>query len=84
MTDTPHEEASPPTPHHAPPLPPAGAPLAAPQGPLQTALPAALTHADPRPPGAVEGAWPARKEPVRRPVDPAEVAWWKAHTIPAG
>jgi hypothetical protein len=35
---------------------------------------------DPRPPGEIPGAWPAHKEP--RPVDPAEVAWWKAHSLP--
>jgi hypothetical protein len=82
MTNT--EEASPPTPHNARPAGPVGPASAPVHVPLQTALPAALTRPDPRPPGAVEGAWPARKEPVRRPVDPAEVAWWKAHTIPAG
>jgi hypothetical protein len=80
MTEPATEEASPPTPHNAPPHGPVG-PAST---PVHEPLPAALTHVDPRPPGAVEGAWPVRKEPVRRPVDPAEVEWWKAHTIPAG
>jgi hypothetical protein len=61
------------------PAPPEGASLASPK---ETVVGVGVP--DPRPPGAIAEAWPTRKEPERRPVDPAEIEWWKAHAIPAG